>query len=378
MSNRVLLQAITDQNHEAAIRHLLALPSPERITIGVAFLNAHGLSAIGHAIARVSARTTVFVGIRNGITSAQGLTNLLDLSCSIYVVDTGSRSLLFHPKIYVARNSDEARLIVGSANLTRGGLISNIEASICLTLRLCDSTNATLVADLENQLDGMISAYPDHVNLLSDRSEIRALLDSGRVVDEDMVIAPTPATGSVPRSDPPRVMPLRISSTPSAVRHRPAPAAKPAMAARPTASTAPQLVWQSGPLRRRALNIPDGTTTNPTGSMFFAKGAMENIDQRHYFREEVFEQLDWQTDPSIPHYERSSAPFQLIIAGVDCGIHELRLSHNTRTDSAAYRQNNSMTQLHWDDARSFVAHENLLDRTMYLYKVPTHFILEID
>ena len=112
--------------------------------------------------------------------------------------------------------------------------------------------------------------------------------------------------------------------------------------------------------------------------MFFTKGAMDDIDQRHYFRDEVFDHLDWRPDPGISHYERATARFQIIIAGVDYGTFELPLSHNTRTDSEAYMQKNSMTQLHWRDARPLVAHENLLDRTMYLYKTDRQFILEID
>jgi hypothetical protein len=112
--------------------------------------------------------------------------------------------------------------------------------------------------------------------------------------------------------------------------------------------------------------------------MFFTKGPMGNIDQRHYFRDEVFKHLDWRRDPSTPHYERATAQFQIVIAGVDYGTFELALSHNTRTDSAAYIQKNSMTQVHWHNARPLVAHENLLDRTMYLYKTARQFILEID
>ena len=292
MSNSVLIQGITRESHESAIRRLLALTNPRCITIAVAFLTAHGLAPISHALARVSSRTTVFAGVRNGITSAQGLSNLLQLSCSIYAVDTGSRSLLFHPKIYAARSAEEARLVVGSANLTRGGLISNIEASLCLILSLRDSANATFVADLESQLHGMISEYPDHVTPVPDGTTIQTLLDSGRLVDEDAAVAPTPASKSrVRQSDPPRVMPLKTSMTPAAVRHRSTAAARSTPA--PSSLSPPsQLVWQSNPLSRRALNIPHGPTTNPTGSMFFTKGAMDDIDQRHYFRDEVFDHLD--------------------------------------------------------------------------------------
>lgn len=58
MSATVLLQGITPANHEAAIMRVLALPNPERVTIGVAFLNARGLQVISHAIARVAPVTT--------------------------------------------------------------------------------------------------------------------------------------------------------------------------------------------------------------------------------------------------------------------------------------------------------------------------------
>ncbi len=373
----VILQGITYANHENAVKRVLAIPNPERITIGVAFLNAGGLSAVGHAIATAAANTTVFVGIRNGITSAQGLTELLRLGCSIYVVDTGSRSILFHPKIYASRNAEEARVIIGSANLTRAGLASNIEAGLCLTLSLNHPDNAVMVTDLETNLYGMIPTFPDHVFPITDDRTIQRLLDSGRVVDESVTVAPPSAGYSRDRQmDVPGVMPLNTRYVPLPVRkpsaHRPSKSIPAASRMRPT------LVWQSGPLTRRALTIPVGTTTNPTGSMLFTKGAMEDIDQRHYFRDEVFGLLDWRTDPRTPYYERTIARFDIVIAGIDYGRFELRVSHNTRTDSKAYRQRNSMTQLHWGDARPLVARTDLLHRTIYLYKSGEGFILEIE
>ena len=377
MPTTVLLQGITRDNHESAVKRVLALPDPARITIGVAFMNARGLSAVGHALARAAARTTVFVGIRNGITSAQGLADLLQLGCSIYAVDTGSRSTLFHPKIYASRNGEEARVIIGSANLTRGGLVSNIESSFFLTLAMDDPTDAAAVTDLEDNLYGMIPRFPDHVLPISDDHVIRRLLDSGRVVDEDIAVAPPPAGHSRHHEmDEPGVMPLNTAYIPLPTR-RPVPLRTPASVPAST-SMRPTLVWQSGPLTRRALTIPAGATTNPTGSMLFTKGAMDHVDQRHYFRDEVFGHLDWQPDPRTPHYERTSAPFDIIIAGVEYGRFELRISHNTRTDSKAYRQRNSMTQLHWGDARRLIARTDLLERTMYLYKSENRLILEIE
>jgi hypothetical protein len=59
----------------------------------------------------------------------------------------------------------------------------------------------------------------------------------------------------------------------------------------------------------------------------------------------------------------------------------LKLSHNTKTDTASYAQNNAMTQVHWGNALALVAKEDLLGRTMYLYRKdtdPPEFQIEID
>lgn len=117
----VLFQGVTRDSHLAAVRQILAIPNPERIIISVAFMTEGGLSILNDALAPVAAQTTILAGIRNGITSAQGLRRSLEIGCTTYAVDTGSRNVIFHPKIYFSRNDNEARLIVGSANLTIGG-----------------------------------------------------------------------------------------------------------------------------------------------------------------------------------------------------------------------------------------------------------------
>ena len=117
--------------------------------------------------------------------------------------------------------------------------------------------------------------------------------------------------------------------------------------------------------------------------MLFGKGTLSDIDQRHYFRNEVFANLDWHFDttPGREHMERTEAQFQFVIRDVNYAVFTLRLSHNSRTDTAAYQQRNSMTQLHWGDARHLVAREDLISRTMYLYRNEVDdglFVLEID
>lgn len=115
--------------------------------------------------------------------------------------------------------------------------------------------------------------------------------------------------------------------------------------------------------------------------MGLKKGVFENIDQRHYFREDVFSNLKWTHDPKKPKWERAQAKFELVIKNINYGIFDLKLSHYTDKESATYKQSNFMTQLHWGDAKAYVAKNDLLGRILYLYRKdtdPPEFMIEID
>ena len=390
--NNLLLQGVTASTHLDAVRTLLDIQNPDRIIISVAFMTHGGLSLVRESIARAADRTTILAGIRNGITSAQGLQLAVEMGCSIYAVDTGTRAAIFHPKIYFAYNPNEAQIIVGSANLTIGGLNSNIEASLCLAIDRSNPHGATLVDDVRGKFDEMMAEYREHVFRIPNEDLIQELLDAGRVIDESTRSQPVPSAvarnpnlDSISRM---RLKPRRISHP----RPEPFSIAQdgqgddevPFENVAESVRERWSLVWESRPLTRRDLNIPTGQNTNPTGSMLLSRGAMHDIDQRHHFRNNVFNRLAWNADaaPQRRHIERAEARFRLIIRDVDCGVFSLRLSHNTRTDTAAYEQRNSMTSLHWGaDVRPYVAREDLLTRTMFLYlddEAQDYFILEID
>src|SRR6185369_430975 len=141
------------------------------------------------------------------------------------------------------------------------------------------------------------------------------------------------------------------------------------------------LIWESKGLTERDLNIPSGDGTHATGSMLWKKGAAEDIDQRHFFRDEAFEGLDWRPDANKPHLERVEADFEIVVKGLNFGEHKLKLTHNRDKTSASYEQNNSMTQVHWGTALKLVAKKDLLGRVMSLYRKdgnPPRFLIEID
>jgi hypothetical protein len=135
----------------------------------------------------------------------------------------------------------------------------------------------------------------------------------------------------------------------------------------------------------RDLNIPTGTNTAATGSMGLKKGALDDdsIDHRHYFRDEVFADLAWTIDPSPAkaYIERAHANFELVVKNLNYGVFNLLLSNNTNLNSRSYLQGNFMTQIHWGEAKRYIAKADLLGRILYLYRkdtTPPEFTIEID
>jgi HKD family nuclease len=85
------------------------------------------------------AQVTVGVDIEN--TSKEGLKDLLSLQADGNIetyIHHNEADTIFHPKVYLLRNDAEARLIVGSNNLTEAGLFVNTEAGLQLDAPLTD------------------------------------------------------------------------------------------------------------------------------------------------------------------------------------------------------------------------------------------------
>lgn len=116
-----------------------------KISIAVAFLKLAGLQKVASMIqARLNAGTKIdiFVGRDFCLTEPAALDELLKLSTrysslAVLVAKVEPRST-FHPKVYLGIDDNEARLLVGSANLTGGALAANHELSVLSILGLAD------------------------------------------------------------------------------------------------------------------------------------------------------------------------------------------------------------------------------------------------
>lgn len=391
----LILQGLTKRTHADVLGEMFD-GDVERAIISVAFVSSDGVDLIEPLLTPHADKVTVFAGIRNEITSAQALKRLLEIGVSLYAVDTGSRTLLFHPKLYHVRAAGASQLSVGSANLTLGGLNNNIEAGVLLELDLGDEDDAAFVEELEASFDSLLGEHPDNVFEVADEATVDDLLDAGRLIDEAAAPPPRSATKAKAGStDPtPRMKmqpkPLRGKAKPKAPPAPAAPAQAPAAAAPAaaapgnapgaSATVAPdlELVWESKPLSRRSLGIPTGPNSNPTGSTTLGSGTFDDIDRVTYFRDELFGHLDWTLNGTI---ETAPQEFDLVIKGVLLGTFDLTLRHSLTRAAAAAQDKNSPTSLSWNEARPLVAREDLLDRTMRIWRStedPTEFQIEID
>jgi HKD family nuclease len=364
---RFILQGLRKDNDH--LRALVSLLSPKKLdfaALSVAFVRESGVFHLDGLLNLHSSSLKVFVGIRNGVTSAQGLIALLKCRVSLFVVDTGSTSPIFHPKFYLASQEKKAIFIIGSANITHSGLSRNIEASTVSELDLTNSDDKHLYDDVISSLQVLEKMTP-HVIRITSQKQILSLLKDARIEDERLapIIISRGIRKDVVRDSLKRMKLFGADLKPPLVKR-----ANRAVRSDGENTGRLELIWISNELKERDLNIPSGANTHATGSMLLKKGRNQGIDQRSFFRHDVFANLRWETEPHkrSGHIERAEFSCELIVKGINYGVFKLKLAHNPRTDTASYQQKNAMTSFSWGDAKSIIAKKDLLARELRLYR----------
>lgn len=382
-----LLQGLDkNKDHLGEIDKLFELKNIKGVFLSVAYVREQGIDLIEKMILPYKDKIRFFIGIRNGVTSKQALKRLIRHKIFPIVVDTASTTTIFHPKIFLAYSDEKAKIIIGSANLTAGGLVRNIEASTVIELNLKVKEDKEYLKKLLETFEELEKSHPQNIFKVTSNAQISKLFEEGRLNDELKIVTPN-ITGKKNKSKTEDIVKIKLNtrSIKPSISSKKIKTKKVRKAKKVShkEESAWYLLWESKPLTERDLNIPSGGNTNPTGSMLLKQGNIENIDQRHYFREVIFSDLDWHLDetPSKSHLERTSAEFQIIVKGISFGIFRLRLTHNTRTDTRSYQQSNAMTQLHWGEAKEIIAKRHLLGCTLRLYKPINEedaFIIDIE
>jgi len=108
------------------------LQTSDEVMIAVAFIKKSGLERIFDFLTKKN--TKVVAGLSFGLTDAEALSELLraGVPCKVYRGELNGLNTAYHPKVYIGKTGDEVRIILGSSNLTLGGMTSNVEANIMI------------------------------------------------------------------------------------------------------------------------------------------------------------------------------------------------------------------------------------------------------
>ena len=134
---------------------LLAKPGLQRFRASVAYVRWSGLGALSdqlEALLEAGAQIETIFGIDNGVTSPDALLYAVYLK-KVYrnytyagASDWNYSNSIFHPKLYEFRFANRSTAVIGSCNLTGGGLKANHE----LAVEFDFANDADLAAELDN------------------------------------------------------------------------------------------------------------------------------------------------------------------------------------------------------------------------------------
>lgn len=164
---------------------LLDTADYQTLNIVVAFAKNSGVLRIKDALEKFRKRgskVNVYVGVDLGGTSYEALTALLLHTDSLNVVHSETWQT-FHSKIYQFVGSDKGLVIVGSQNLTCGGLWTNFESSVLIPVH--ESSASAL--SIQNGVDDFISeltSLGDSFMPVEKQLDIEVLLENGYIFKE--------------------------------------------------------------------------------------------------------------------------------------------------------------------------------------------------
>jgi len=131
------LELVDNVSRELLSAILPAIEEAEEVRIAVAFISTGGIALIGSALKQCLDRggyAEFLVGLDLSTTEPQALWRLYELSQShtgveMYCYTDLGPSVVYHPKLYIMNAGEETTIVLGSSNLTGGGLRRNLEVN---------------------------------------------------------------------------------------------------------------------------------------------------------------------------------------------------------------------------------------------------------
>lgn len=382
----------------AFLHHVLGDGGFGSLTMVVAWARFGGLRRFKAEFARFREQggsVRLLAGIDEGGATVPGLSQAIEVADEPYVFhDRQGRT--FHPKLYLAERSDSASLLVGSSNLTAGGLFSNYEASLEARFDLpaeeADAALAGARAYVQRLLDDENLCLPLDRALLerlaADRRYAIAKRERRRGgtpgslppgaeetdVDQDGKTdgeganifgqsrnrrVGVPGLGADARAELERLEgeagvddDPRSSQSDGRSRTEASPSAVETWTKRLTASDAQH---------------PPSPRSNPLGNMRLTK-AGHDIPWLTWFRYELFGAQTWvvERDREENQIEVATVPFEVTVDGRSHGTLPLNVDHAPHRESG---QSNHATVLHWGILAPVLYETNYTKRTLTIQRM---------
>ena len=161
----------------------------------IAFIKRSGTRHLAPALASFAtgSHAEIIAGIDHGGTSAEGLRDLLDAVSprGRVIVFHNAGPHTFHPKIFIFRSLHAADVLIGSGNLTEGGLFTNYEAALRLRLNLAEPNHAAILDTIESVLGAWADVSTGTARVLT-TSLLSQLTALGLTPSEDSTLLQQP------------------------------------------------------------------------------------------------------------------------------------------------------------------------------------------
>ncbi len=361
----------------------------DAISIVVAWVRFRGLLRLKpsfEAFRKRGGSLSMVLGVDEGGATRPGLLGAMHLANRAYVFQD-ERGGTFHPKVYFGEGARKAKLLVGSTNLTPGGLYMNVEASTLTAFELPAEHNhpalrdvRLFIADLIGDSEACTRLTRKTVDRLcaearyriapNERSSARA---RGRPRGADPADIDATAAGTtgkeagtlfspsqrrrtgIPRltqADKDELAALELDDpeeTQQAGSPHPPQGMGSAVGTRSaTPSPMPPLAPNATDVWTKKLKLSDAqqVSSNITGLLRLS-GGKQKVNHVKWFRRTFFRApVVWRrtVDSGKHSIYLADVPFQVRIDGVDHGTLVLSVDHGAHREAG---QNNVTTLIHW-------------------------------
>lgn len=319
------------------------------------------------------------VGIDLYGTSKNVLEELVQWNCNTWLTHNAYPRVTFHSKIYCIETEKEAHVVIGSNNLTEGGMFSNYETStiVKFNLPIEEQEYQSYIEKIKDLINPQNSEVSKKLNIdlieqLSKAGLIKNEKEARKYSEKNKQYGPGNSFsdfknpfGTEPIKYPPllgihlrqkKLSKVTFDSTNKNFTLE---------------ESIPKgvLVWKKKLPASDVLQVSGNT--NSVGGVRLTQAHFEiygkRINQTQYFRQ-LFDDYDWEQKGDYSDQEHTFIPMRVRIGEEDFGINRFEISHKPSGEAG---QGNYTTQLHWGKLFSLKIRERKLKGWfLHIYETP--------